>query len=400
VSAPSLKILEASQLKDKVCVVVGTRPGIVMLSPIVRELQRRGVPHFLLHTGQHYSHNMDRQLTDELELPEPAHKLGGTADATMHGAQTAVMLRGCEEVLLQERPKLVLVGGDANTNLAGALAARKLHIRVGHVEAGERSYDWRMPEEHNRVIIDHISEYLFTTNEKGREHLEADNVRGQIVVTGNPIVDATRENLEIARRVSRLPASLGLARDGYLVLTVHREENVDDRAALAGILDGLRLLADRLGRPIVFPAHPRTRKRLHEFGLAEAAASVPGLIVSEAVGYLDFLSLVDSAALVLTDSGGVQQESCVLGVPAVTLRDSTEWTETVRIGANVLAGVRPEAIVAAATAMLGRVADWEDLFGDGRAARRIVDTAEAALAAGDLHDVLAAPPATLLEDSR
>lgn len=387
-----MKILGESELEAKVCVVIGTRPGIVMLSPIVRELERREVPHFVLHTGQHYSHNMDRQLTDELELPEPAHKLEGVRDETMHGAQTAVMLRGCEAVFLQERPKLVLVGGDANTNLAGALAARKLHIRVGHVEAGERSFDWRMPEEHNRIVIDHISEYLFTTNEKGQQHLEADNVRGQIVVTGNPIVDATRENLEIARRTSALPGSLGLDRRGYFVLTVHREENVDDRDALADILEGIRRLSARFERPIVFAAHPRTRKRLGEFGLAEEADAVPGLIMSEALGYLDFLSLVDNAALVLTDSGGVQQESCILGVPAVTLRENTEWTETVRMGANLLAGTRPDDILAAAESMLGRRPDWEDPFGDGRAAARIVDTVEAALADDGTDGMLKPPP--------
>jgi UDP-N-acetylglucosamine 2-epimerase (non-hydrolysing) len=250
------------------------------------------------------------------------------------------------------------------------------------VEAGERGHDWRMPEEHNRVIIDHISEYLFVTTEKGRQNLQADNVRGHVVITGNPIVDATRENLEIARRTSSLPGSLGLQRGGYCVLTTHREENVDDRDVLADILAGMRLLWRELRRPIVFAAHPRTRKRMAEFGLADYAAGILGLVVTEALGYLDFLALLDGAALVLTDSGGVQKEGCILRVPAVTLRDSTEWTETVAIGANMLAGTAPERILDAAATMLGREVASVGPFGDGRAARRIVDTVEVALAEG------------------
>src|SRR3954447_18703272 len=175
-----------------------------MLSPVVRELERRRVPYFVLHTGQHYSHNMDRQLLDELELPELAYHLEGVGSARLHGAQTAAMLRQTEAVLIEERPRLVLVGGDSNTNLAGALAARKLHMRVGHVEAGERSYDWRMPEEHNRVVIDHIAEYLFATNEKACDNLRADNVRGDVLVTGSTIVDATSQHSGIAARRSRI----------------------------------------------------------------------------------------------------------------------------------------------------------------------------------------------------
>jgi UDP-N-acetylglucosamine 2-epimerase (non-hydrolysing) len=322
---------------------------------------------------------MDRQLMEELELREPDYKLEAVRYAGLHGAQTAEMLRGCEEVFLHERPMLVLVGGDANTNLAGALAARKLHIQVGHIEAGERSYDWRMPEEHNRVLIDHMSEYLFTTNEKGRENLVGDNVRGLIVITGNPIVDATEQNLLIAESRSRLPKELGLSPGGYVVLTLHREENVDSPETLADVLDGLRLLSDQLGSTIVFPVHPRTWRRLSEFGLAPRANAIRGLVMTEALGYLDFLALVARAGLVMTDSGGVQQESCILGVPCVTLRESTEWTETVELGANVLAGTAPHGIVDAARKMLDASGRWPNPFGDGRAAVRIADTVAAAL---------------------
>ena len=368
-----LKILSSGELEDKACVVIGTRPGIVMASPVIRELRRRKLPHFILHTGQHYSHNMDRQLLTELELGEPEHQLERPAGPALHGAQTGAMLAGCERVFLEERPKLVLVGGDANTNLAAALAARKLHIAVAHVEAGERSYDWRMPEEHNRVIIDHISEYLFTTNEKGRDNLIADSVRGRIVVTGNPIVDACRENLEIARRRSAIGAALGLDEGRYVVLTLHREENVDSRETLASLVVAMRAVARELQQPIVFAAHPRTLKRLGEFELLDEVRGIDGLKLTEAVGYRDVLSLVAHSALVMTDSGGVQQEACILRVPCVTLRDNTEWTETVASGANMLAGTDPEAIVAAVRRMLGTPRHWDTPFGDGRAASRIAD---------------------------
>jgi UDP-N-acetylglucosamine 2-epimerase (non-hydrolysing) len=382
VMQPPGRAFAYDELKPKVGVIIGTRPGIVMLSAIIRELRRRRVPHFVLHTSQHYSHHMDRKLADDLELPEPERRLPDIRDETLHGAQTAAMLRGCEQVLLEERPRLVLVGGDANTNLAAALAARKLHIEVGHVEAGERSFDWRMPEEHNRVIVDHISDYLYATNEKARRQLVEDNVRGEILITGNPIVDATHHNVAIARRTSRYPSCLGLRRGDYLLLTCHREENVDDAAVLRDVVEAARMLIDRLQRPLVFVLHPRTESRLEQFGLASAARGVRGLVMSHALGYLDFLSLLDNAALAVTDSGGVQQESCLLGVPAVTLRETTEWTETVTLGANRLAGTRPDAVAEAAEAMLSAEATWLSPFGDGRSAQRIVDSAEAALCAG------------------
>lgn len=374
-----LKVLAPDELEARACVVVGTRPGIVMMSPVIRELERRQLPFFVLHTGQHYSPNMDSRLFDDLGLADPDHKLEGMRDATLHGAQTAEMLKGCEEVLLAERPRIVLVGGDANTNLAAALAARKLHVQAAHIEAGERSYDWRMPEEHNRVLIDHISEYLFATNEKARDNLIADNVRGRIVVTGNPIVDATLQNLEIADRSSSARAELGLGDEPYFVLTLHREENVDSEETLRDVLEGVRAVRTEFPQRIAFAAHPRTLKRLREFDLLGLAESIEGLIVSEALGYLDFLSLLAHADLVLTDSGGVQQESCILQIPCVTLRENTEWTETVALGVNVLAGTRPELIVAAVRRMVGARLDWENPFGDGTSSARIVDAVEAVL---------------------
>lgn len=366
-----LKIL--TDFEDKVGVVIGTRSGIVMFSPIVRELQARGLPFFVVHTGQHYSYNMDQQLFEDLELPVPDYKFASVADAGLHGAQTAEMLRLCEDAFLEERPRVVLVGGDSNTNLAGGLAARKLHIQVGHVEAGERSYDWRMPEEHNRVLLDHISEYLFATNEKAVENLQADSVRGRVVITGNPIVDATMQNLAITAQRSEVLEELGLTAGEYFLMTVHREENVDSEEALRFILEGVRLVHQAYREPIVFAAHPRTLRRLDEFGLRPFVESIDGLIVIEAQGYLRFLCLAANAALILTDSGGVQQEACILRIPCVTLRNTTEWTETIERGANSLAGASPDAILDRVHVM--RQADrlWDNPFGDGKASARIVD---------------------------
>jgi UDP-N-acetylglucosamine 2-epimerase (non-hydrolysing) len=272
----------------------------------------------------------------------------------------------------------VLVGGDANFNLAGALAARKLHIRIGHVEAGARSGDWRMPEEHNRVMLDHISEYLFTTNEEGRENLEADNVAGEVIVAGNPIVDAATQNREISREQSDALDQFGLRAVEYALLTLHREENVDTETNLRNALRGVAALTDQFDMPILFLAHPRTQNRIKEFGLSEFVAGIDGLEYTNAVGYLDFLRVLDDARVTLTDSGGVQQESCILDTPCVTLRDATEWEETLTIGANTLVGTDPDRIVEGVERMLRSDATWENPFGDDQSAVRIVDVAQAA----------------------
>jgi len=374
-----IKILEHAKLQSLVAVVIGTRPGIVMFAPIIHELRRINLPHLIIHTGQHYSPNMDGQFFADLDLPEPHYKLDGVASKKTHGGQTAAMLEGIEQILFRERPRLVLVGGDANTNLAGALAARKLHIQVGHVEAGERSYDWRMPEEHNRRIIDHISEHLFTTNEKGKANLEKESVQGKIYITGNPIVDASVQHLDLAKTKSNALARLGLTPQKYAVLTTHREENVDFPEALRGILEGVSKAGGALGLPVLFLAHPRTLKRLKEFGLWQWANSLKEVHLTEAVGYLDFLNLLAHSRLVFTDSGGVQQEACIHHIPAVTLRDNTEWIETLEYGGNRLAGTNPEKILGAALAAVDIVARWPVPFGDGTAAKKIVEITKTVL---------------------
>lgn len=350
------------------------------MAPLAHALRRRRVPFIVIHSGQHYSPNMDLQFFLDLGLPEPDYTLQNVSEKKTHGGQTAAMLEGIEAVLLEERPRLVLVGGDANTNLAGALAARKLRIAVGHIEAGERSYDWRMPEEHNRRIIDHISEFLFTTGEKGKRQLEREAVQGKIFVTGNPIVDASIQHLEIAKRKSGALRRFKLTPGRYAILTMHREETVDFPDLLRNALEGVSRASQALDMmKVLFLAHPRTQKRLREFGLWEWANQLPGVCLEDAVGYLDFLTLIAHAGLVFTDSGGVQQEACIHKVPAVTLRENTEWVETLEGSANRLAGTDPDRIVAAAKDARIAEVKWPAPFGSGDAAERIVDVVEQVL---------------------
>lgn len=374
-----LKVLRDHQLKKKVGLFVGTRPGIIKFSPLMRELEKRNMDFFIIHTGQHYSYGMDKVFFDELELPEPKYKFFNVARSRSHGSQTAKMLSQSEQALLKEKPRIVLVCGDANTNLAGALAARKLHITVGHVESGLRSDDWRMPEEHNRVMIDHISELLFAPTEETREHLIADNVKGRIFVTGNTIVDAVTQNLAIANQKSQVLDRLGLKPKQYLLLTLHREENVDYREHLEKILKGIQRISKRFDYEIVFPSHPRTAKNLKYFKLDSLVSGIDKLRAIEPQGYLDFLMLLGNTRLVLTDSGGIQEESCILKVPCVTLRQNTERPETMAVGANWVAGLEPEDILTGVQAMLDRTTDWENPFGQDPT-QQIIDIVESTLA--------------------
>lgn len=373
-----LKVLRPEELTDKVCVVVGTRPGIIKFSPIIRELEKRKKPFFIIHTGQHYSYEMDKLFFDELNLPQPKHRVPNVSLAQYHGKQTAKMLEGIEEVLLKEKPKLVLVGGDANTNLAGALAARKLHIYVGHIEAGLRSNDWRMPEEHNRVMIDRISDFLFAPTEGSRRNLIEDNVKGKIFVTGNTIVDAVKQNAVIARSKSKIKEKLGLKRGNYFLLTLHREENIDFKENLTDIIKGIKLVAETFNSEIIFPIHPRTKKRINYFKLNSSVSGIKKLIVIDPTGYLDFLALLESSNLVLTDSGGIQEESCILRIPCVTLRKSTERPETIQVGSNTVAGTRPESILDKTETMVGIKRNWKNPFGED-VSKKIVDIIESEL---------------------
>ncbi|MFC2004015.1 non-hydrolyzing UDP-N-acetylglucosamine 2-epimerase [Chloroflexota bacterium] len=350
----------------KITVVLGTRPEIIKMVPVIRELEEQESNYFILHTGQHYSYNLDRVFFEQLRLPAAKYNL--EVGSGSQAEQTAKILTGVEKVLQQEGPDMVLVEGDTNSVFAGALAAVKLNIKVGHVEAGLRSYDWNMPEEINRILTDHCSEFLFAPTEKAKVILQGEGIpKEKIFVTGNTIVDAVYQNLEIARDSAKIISTLGLKPKEYFLVTLHRQENVDNQARFASILEGLYGVANEFKMPVVYPIHPRSRKMMAEFNL-----NARGLRLVEPVDFLDFLQLENNARLVLTDSGGIQEESCILGVPCVTLRDNTERPETLEVGSNTLAGVLPDRIVECARLMLGRESNWVNPFGDGTAGRKIV----------------------------
>ncbi|MBC8276313.1 MAG: UDP-N-acetylglucosamine 2-epimerase (non-hydrolyzing) [Chloroflexi bacterium] len=354
----------------KAAIVIGTRPEIIKMSPVIRELERRGGDYFILHTGQHYSYNLDRVFFEQLRLPPTKYNL--EVGSGSHAQQTGRILIGVENVLREERPDIVLVEGDTNSVLAGALAASKLHVKVGHVEAGLRSYDRRMPEEINRALTDHCSDYLFAPTKKAKAILQGEGIPdGKIFVTGNTIVDAVYQNLEIARGTENSLDDLNLAPRQYFLVTLHRPENVDDSARLASILDGLSKVATEFHFPVVYPIHPRSRKMMTEFALEPR-----NLTLIEPVDFLCFLQLESNARLVLTDSGGVQEEACIHNVPCVTLRDNTERPETIEVGANILAGASADKILECAELMLGRQNRWANPFGDGKAGKRIVEILE------------------------
>ena len=366
----------AEPINGKVCVVVGTRPGIIKMSPIIKELEKRRANFFVVHAGQHYSSNMDRVFFEDLQLPEPKYRLEETKDYSLHGEQTAVMLKGMERIFIDEKPEIVLVCGDANFNLAGALAARKLRLKVGHVEAGLRSYDWRMPEEHNRVIIDHISEYLFATSDSARQTALDESVRGEVFNPGSTIVDAISGIKEIGETRSSILKNLELTPNNYFLITTHREENVDRKHFLEGIIEVIKRIGDEYRLPIVYPIHPRTRKRIDQFGLQKAIDEAHSLRLIDPLGYIDCIHLLSKAKLALTDSGGLQQEACILRVPCVTLRPETEWVETVEIGANFIAGTKPENIMACVKKGLESERNWSNPFGDAGAGAKTVDIVE------------------------
>ncbi|MFC1908880.1 non-hydrolyzing UDP-N-acetylglucosamine 2-epimerase [Chloroflexota bacterium] len=348
----------------KIALIIGTRPEIIKMSPIIRECQGQCLDYFILHTGQHYSYEMDRIFFDELNLPHPKYNLN--IGSGSHAEETGQMLMGIEKVLLAEKPDVVLVLGDTNTTLAGALAAAKLHIKLGHVEAGVRSYDRNMPEEINRILVDHISDYLFPPTNHGREILLNEGIADRnIFTTGSTVVEAVSQNLETTlRETHKEPES-----SSYFLVTCHRQENVDVPEQLGAIFKGLSLVYQEFQLPLIYPLHPRTKKSIKSFGLDTPA----GVKFIKPVGYLECLRLEKNARLILTDSGGVLMEACVLHVPCVTLRNSIELVETVEIGANVLAGCEPGNILQAVKQMLEKSNQWPNLLGDGTAARQTLE---------------------------
>ena len=347
-------------------IILGTRPEIIKMSPVIRECERRGIDYFILHTGQHYTYEMDRLFFEELELPNPDYNLD--VGSGSQAGQTAKIMTGVEDVLVKEAPDLILVQGDTNTVMAGALAASKLHVRVGHIEAGLRSFNRRMPEEINRVLTDHISDYLFAPTENARKNLLTEGIADRkICVTGNTIVDAVYQNLDISRKKVSILKDLDLEPREYFLVTAHRQENVDNRARLKEILRGLLGVQKEFALPVVFPVHPRTEKRIKELGIG-----IDGLNFTKPFGFLEFLQLESQAKAVLTDSGGVQEETCVLGVPCATMRYDTERPETLNVGSNVLVGADSRKILEGVRFAVTRKPGWENPYGDGIAGKMIV----------------------------
>lgn len=352
----------------RVAIILGTRPEIIKMCPIIKYCKSQNISFYVIHTGQHYDYAMDKIFFKELSLPDPDYVLN--VGSAPHGRQTGTLLTKIEEILLADRPDIVLVQGDTNTVMAGAIAATKLHIKLGHVEAGLRSYDWRMPEEKNRIIADHISEFLFAPTILSKRTLLKEGLPDErIFVTGNTIVDSMKQNIELAKKKSTILKSLGIKPQNFILMTAHREENVDEVSSLRNILQGAGAVSKCFNQPVIYPVHPRTKKRIESFDL-----TIPeGIILAKPQGFIDFIMLESNASLAITDSGGVQEETCTFGTPCVVIRQTSDRQEAIDVGAAKLAGLDPERILTTAKSMIGRRGTWENPYGDGRASERIVE---------------------------
>lgn len=359
----------------KVIHVVGARPNFMKIAPIVGAMDRRPdlFTSLVVHTGQHYDAAMSDAFFRDLDLPEPYKYLG--VGSGSHAAQTAGVMKDFEPVVLAEKPDWVLVVGDVNSTLACALVCVKLGIKVAHVEAGLRSRDRTMPEEINRLLTDQISDLLFTPSPDADQNLRAEGIpEERIRFVGNVMIDSLFVHLERAKS-STIREDLGVAGSDFAALTLHRPSNVDNPVVFAGIVEALEKIAGQL--PIIFPVHPRTRKAIVDLGLESRVKSIGGLRLIEPLGYLDFMRLYSGARLVLTDSGGIQEETTVLGIPCLTLRENTERPITVEMGTNVIVGTDPARITAAALSALEQRPDASPPrvppLWDGHTAERIAD---------------------------
>lgn len=356
----------------KILTVLGARPQFIKAAAVSRAISRAaaaGVPlhETIVHTGQHFDANMSDVFFTELDIPRPDHRLG--VSGLSHGAMTGRMLEGIEALVQAERPDWVLVYGDTNSTLAGALAAAKLHVPVAHVEAGLRSFNMRMPEEVNRIVADRVSTLLLCPTTVAVDNLRSEGVTQGVYNVGDVMFDVSLFYRERARAESGVLARLGVTAGGFALATVHRAENTDDPARLAGIVAALGAASARM--PVVLPLHPRTAKLLETRGLASVLGTT---IVTEPLPYLDMVALEQAAAVILTDSGGVQKEAFFYDVPCVTMRDETEWVETVACGANRIVGASTAAIMDAFSAALDGPRPPGGLrpYGNGRAADQIV----------------------------
>jgi UDP-N-acetylglucosamine 2-epimerase (non-hydrolysing) len=352
----------------RVCLVAGARPNFMKIAPVARALASLGAEPGIVHTGQHYDERMSDAFFRELAIPAPFANLGAGGGSAL--AQLAEILKRIEPVLADAAPEWLVVVGDVNSTVAAALAGSKLGLRVAHVEAGLRSGDRSMPEELNRIVTDAISDRLYVSEPQGVENLKREGIdTSRVLLVGNVMIDTLFAYLDRARACGACER-FGVEPRAFALATLHRPSNVDRRETLEGVLAALKTVARRL--PVILPLHPRTRKRIEEFGL-EPALAPDGLCVVEPLSYLDTISLIDAARVVLTDSGGVQEETTALRVPCITMRDNTERPITIEMGSNRLVGSRPEAIVGAVEDVLAgpeRIGAVPELW-DGKSAERI-----------------------------
>ncbi|MBW2976550.1 UDP-N-acetylglucosamine 2-epimerase (non-hydrolyzing) [Candidatus Woesearchaeota archaeon] len=355
----------------KIVSIVGTRPNFMKIAALVSEFKKNGAEHILVHTGQHYDREMSRLFFDELEIPEPDVNLG--VGSGSYGEQTGNIIIKLEKILVKENPDLVLVVGDVNSTFAGALTAKQHGIKVAHVEAGLRSFDLTMPEEINRMLTDRISDFLFTTEESGNENLLKEGIsKDKIFFVGNVMIDTLLKHKEKSSN-SKILEKLNLKKNEYCTLTLHRPSNVDNKENFENIISILEGIQEKI--KVVFPIHPRTRKNIALFQLNQKIKNMKNLIITEPLGYLDFLCLMSNSKFVLTDSGGIQEETTVLGVPCVTLRNNTERPVTFEQGTNLLVSTDKHKVVEKSLDIINNKAKLENKvpeLWDGKAAERIV----------------------------
>ena len=350
----------------KIALILGTRPEIIKMSPIIRECVSRNIDHFIIHTNQHYSENMDAIFFKELELEPPKYNLH--VGSGLHGEMTAKILIGVEKIMLDEKPDWVLIQGDNNTTMAATLAVTKLGIKVGHIEAGLRSYDREMPEEINRIITDHIANLLYCPTQKQADILFKEGIESQkIFITGNTIVDAVYQNSKLIEKHRELDH---YKTEKYFLLTIHRPSNVDSQENISELLEAVTTVSKKYNHPVYFPIHPRTQKQLEKFKITLNPTIFK---IMEPTGYLEMLALEKNALLIFTDSGGIQEEACILQVPSLTLRDNTERPETIEVGASILVGHDKKKIISDSDKMIDINRQWINPFGNGTTSIQILD---------------------------
>jgi UDP-GlcNAc3NAcA epimerase len=352
----------------KILTVIGARPQFIKAAPVSRVLREKHTE-LIIHTGQHYDPNMSDIFFEELNIPKPDYHLA--VGSGSHGKQTGEMLEKIEEIVLKEEPDYLLVYGDTNSTLAGALVAAKLHVPVIHIEAGLRSFNKKMPEEINRIMTDHVSEFLFCPTDTAVKNLKDENITRHVYNIGDVMYDAVLYNRTLAEEKSHVLEQNGLEKNRYHLITIHRAENTDDVQNMNNILEAF----SKINTLKIWPIHPRTKHKLEDYGID--LSTIPNLKIIDPVGYLDMLTLEANAQKIVTDSGGVQKEAYFMQVPCVTVREQTEWVETLESEANILVGTDVNKLVAAVEKKVTPV--YKDVFGDGKAAAKIVEILEKAL---------------------